>query len=727
MALVRCPACRTPMRVADDSAAQQVRCPSCSSPLRVPSASSAPLPPAPRPTAPPVAVRVDAAISCTCPQCRRPLQFRPQDAGKVTQCPGCRKVFSVPGSPASAPPAAIPVTNPAPRPAPQPAAAPSPPGPTASLPSAHGGRRLRIGVAVALGVLLVVGGGAGVRALFRSTPPSPGTVQGGGAGNPNDKVPQGDRPGGDGPVQVADARNPNGPLDPVPALPPVSDLAFIPGKARALLSIRVADLWKSPPLQKVWADLPEEVRARAEEAIRQTDFDMADCERVTVVLRSELKDEFWAVLRTTRPFPPARREKLLSFAKPINWEERTHLGYRYQLATALPGPDSPTEPLAVHVASEHVMVFGPERGLHRALEHLENGSDKDGKLAHVRSLIENGKDHLLAAAAIQEEDLAGLQPPPELASLVQGPKDVKTALLQVNFDKLVDLKGTMTFPDATKAQALLRQIEGLERLGKPVLPFGGANAAMAELTRQLMGLKAEVNGTDVVVRLQLDLERLVPHFSEMVLRPQGMAVEEGNTGARNLKELALAFEKYHQAHGHYPPAVVFSEDGRTPLYSWRVALLPYLGEQEKKLYDRFDKEKPWSHPTNVALLEKMPRVFAHPGIPAGTTREQTCFKLLTGPNAVFHEGKLVKKSDVRNPDRTLLLVEDRQLVPWTAPLDVSLAEGPDKVLSRLGLLQASTFHAVLFDGSIRKLKRDDAAGFLRLVKPADGAGLPPDR
>ena len=52
-----------------------------------------------------------------------------------------------------------------------------------------------------------------------------------------------------------------------------------------------------------------------------------------------------------------------------------------------------------------------------------------------------------------------------------------------------------------------------------------------------------------------------------------------------------------------------SQDG-TPLLSWRVAILPYMGESEKALYSQFKLTEPWDSPHNKGLLAKMPKVYA---------------------------------------------------------------------------------------------------------------------
>src|SRR5215216_7139987 len=52
----------------------------------------------------------------------------------------------------------------------------------------------------------------------------------------------------------------------------------------------------------------------------------------------------------------------------------------------------------------------------------------------------------------------------------------------------------------------------------------------------------------------------------------------------NLKQIGLGILNFHDQEGHYPPPAITGQDGR-PLLSWRVALLPYIGEEA--LYREF--------------------------------------------------------------------------------------------------------------------------------------------
>ena len=73
--------------------------------------------------------------------------------------------------------------------------------------------------------------------------------------------------------------------------------------------------------------------------------------------------------------------------------------------------------------------------------------------------------------------------------------------------------------------------------------------------------------------------------------------------ASNLRQIGLALSDYEAEHGRLPPAIVRDSGGR-PLYSWRVLILPYLGEEE--LYNEFRRDEPWDGPHNRRLIDKAP-------------------------------------------------------------------------------------------------------------------------
>jgi prepilin-type processing-associated H-X9-DG protein len=182
----------------------------------------------------------------------------------------------------------------------------------------------------------------------------------------------------------------------------------------------------------------------------------------------------------------------------------------------------------------------------------------------------------------------------------------------------------------------------------------------------------------------------------------------------NLKQLALAMMNYLDANRHFPPAVLYGPDGKTP-YSWRVALLPWL--DQKALYDQYHFDEPWDGPNNRKLLEKMPAVFRCPTEPAES--KNACYFALVGPGTIFDGQKGTTPGEiVDGMSNTLLLVEAKRDIPWTKPEDI--AYDPDKPLPELGGFFEGGFNAAFADGSVYFPSATDSEKVLRaLITKAD--------
>jgi hypothetical protein len=170
----------------------------------------------------------------------------------------------------------------------------------------------------------------------------------------------------------------------------------------------------------------------------------------------------------------------------------------------------------------------------------------------------------------------------------------------------------------------------------------------------------------------------------------------------NLRQLSLALRKYQDGLGSLPPTAICSKDG-SPLLSWRVAVLPFLGQDV--LYRKFKLEEPWDSPYNQALLQYMPPVFEAPGT-ATPEPGQTFYQLFVGPGA-YEPGTKRRSLFTAIPDgasNTIAVAEAAKPVPWTKPEDLSFSlEGP---LPPLGGPFADGFHATLFDSSALFFKKE---------------------
>jgi hypothetical protein len=144
--------------------------------------------------------------------------------------------------------------------------------------------------------------------------------------------------------------------------------------------------------------------------------------------------------------------------------------------------------------------------------------------------------------------------------------------------------------------------------------------------------------------------------------------------------------------------------------SWRVAILPYLGENA--LYKQFRLNEAWDSPHNKKLLKKMPRVYAPPGV---VTRNphSTFYQVFVGPHAAFEKHRVMQfpASFPDGTSNTILIVEAGHAVPWTKPADLPFAQ--DEPLPELGGLFREVFHAAFADGRVHALRAKYHAATLR--------------
>lgn len=162
----------------------------------------------------------------------------------------------------------------------------------------------------------------------------------------------------------------------------------------------------------------------------------------------------------------------------------------------------------------------------------------------------------------------------------------------------------------------------------------------------------------------------------------------------NLKQIALAFHIMADEKKGILPSDITDKNGK-PLLSWRVAILPYLEQQN--LFKQFRLDEAWDSDNNKKLLEKMPTIYA---APLGTFEKgHTVYQSFSGIDTVM-SGKPVKIFTI--PDgtsNTFMVIEAGDAVPWTKPADVAF--DTKKPLPKLGGIFDGAFNVAMCDGSVR--------------------------
>ena len=188
--------------------------------------------------------------------------------------------------------------------------------------------------------------------------------------------------------------------------------------------------------------------------------------------------------------------------------------------------------------------------------------------------------------------------------------------------------------------------------------------------------------------------------------------------SENLKKLGIGMHTHHDVWKSFPgPAI--QRDGK-PLLSWRVKLLPFIGEQP--LYDKFHHDEPWDSEHNKTLISKMPSVFASPY----ETAEQiagglTLYQVPLSKGSLFEEGVTYSFDSIKDGvSHTILVVETdpQHAVTWTKPDDWKV--DPKKPLTGIVRQKGKGFHVLFADGSVHLMDDAmDAENILLLIGKED--------
>lgn len=232
--------------------------------------------------------------------------------------------------------------------------------------------------------------------------------------------------------------------------------------------------------------------------------------------------------------------------------------------------------------------------------------------------------------------------------------------------------------------------------------------AFGQLAKPLRADNRLIYNLDQPYQLQLlgvGISGLVP----LVKLPSAASHDAQSTN--NMKQMLLAMHNFHDVYKAFPAAAGLDDEDK-PMLSWRVAILPYLGEAE--LYQRFNLNEPWDSEQNKPLLEQMPDVFKHPSkkVPPG----HTVYQAAVGEETLLRLKTPTSFRDIIDgSSKTIMLVETtaEAAVPWTAPQDfeVDLKKG----VATKKLFTNGATNVGLGDGSVHRLPEDTPADVLKAL------------
>lgn len=227
----------------------------------------------------------------------------------------------------------------------------------------------------------------------------------------------------------------------------------------------------------------------------------------------------------------------------------------------------------------------------------------------------------------------------------------------------------------------------------------GEAAALKPLIDLFSAAKVKTEQKTVVVEssFKLDFQALSEGLAASFL------AAKRTEAMNNLRQTVLALHNYESANRHFPAPVLVHESGKK--YSWRIAILPFIEEQE--LYDQYDFTQEWDSPHNREVTSRMPDVFRSDTDDKDSTNAS--WFMLSGPDGIF-DGEHSKgvREITDGTSNTIIAVEAKRNVHWAKPEDIQI--DADRGIPKLGGFFENGFNAAMADGSVRfisdKVDRD---------------------
>ncbi len=297
---------------------------------------------------------------------------------------------------------------------------------------------------------------------------------------------------------------------------------------------------------------------------------------------------------------------------------------------------------------------------------------KDGALAPV--LRAAAGKHLLVAG-LDTEMLAKVASHDTSAPAAEALKPLlkaRSALLTVDLGEDLEAEARLTFAGESDAKAGEEAADSaldLARSGmvmelqeaKKQPGMGRIVALLEDVQAGLRSAKVETKGSAVTATMtvKIDPEKTGSNLIDAVQKARVAAARMNSIN--NLKQLVLAMHNYHDVYGQFPADATYDKAGK-PLLSWRVAILPYI--EQDNLYKQFHLDEPWDSDHNKKLLEQMPPLYGFGDATAAKNHETPLPGDLSARSVFRRQEKASRSTDRTITDGTsntaIMLVEGEE-------------------------------------------------------------------
>lgn len=187
-------------------------------------------------------------------------------------------------------------------------------------------------------------------------------------------------------------------------------------------------------------------------------------------------------------------------------------------------------------------------------------------------------------------------------------------------------------------------------------------------------------------------------------REAARMMQDGN----NMKQIALALHNYHDTHRALPGSFAVNSNGEK-VWSWKVALLPYIEETRRFQAVDYTNMKSWDDPSNTVLQEAAPPMFQSSRSNQPPNSNTTNVFLISSPerlpsgNAMFVDGEYTTLSQCSDgiANTLVAVMLTKHSMAWASPANLTPDEAYDRIKN-----EDKVFIAMFMDGSVRNVSVD---------------------
>lgn len=499
-----------------------------------------------------------------------------------------------------------------------------------------------------------------------------------------------------------------------PALPP--ELSWIPPNCTAFAHVRFAELWDGPLGRAMRAALQKSDPKMLAKIEQSLGVRLSQIDQITVVFPDasfeDDRDPFVVRITTTEPYDAKRVLAVLPL------EERGQ-----PIAPSDTRKLYPIQSGFVHLTDARNLTFIYSRSgaiglLGKMLEHAASGP--------LTGALQLAAEKHQFVAGLNVSSLRNLpidQAPPafrplfdaRLATLVG---DVKPESAEFSLRVMFSRPGHAD--EGAKAIEAVRS-EALQSLTKLIADLmtdkeaAGRIKILEGIAGAIKDAKIETKDNQVQVAASLKTGGPLAAIAQEGLGAITISSSRAQS-QNNLKQIGLAMHNYHASYNTLPPAAICDKNGK-PLLSWRVAILPYI--EQDNLYKQFKLDEPWDSEHNKKLAMAIPKTYLLPGDQQKHALPSTYYRVFYGNDAMFDLKKGTTFAQITDGlSNTIMVVEAADAVPWTKPDE--LEYDPNKA-PKLGFHFGDRCNVLFGDGAVHALKKNIDANVLHLlIQRSDG-------